>query len=307
VTIQFLNIAEHLDVFDRCLDEMDHIWHERTQAEGLKSAVLDKVLKELGKTIEGVIAFVDDEVAGVYWAEINTQYYGNITFHSTDASIGEALVIHALNAGIFTQRQMEIVQVIDSDVFRKSLDNAGCIKNHRERMSLWLEEGAYFNAEAPEIEVDYYLLSKEHKDITAKISFDAHQISQDYYMYPEMNQLDKRIALEDRVHKGLFGNVIDKASILVCHKGVAIGYCLFVEVACWGFEKVPWVFDIAIAPGYDGKGIGRELFKMCLNILTELKYPIVGLAVTKNNYAKKLYEKLEFQHVDDFYEYIKLD
>ncbi len=307
MSISFNNISEHLDVFDSYLDEMDCLWRERTDAEGLKLAVQEKVLKELGKTIEGVIAFIDDEAVGVYWAEINTPHYGNITFHASDDVVGEPLANHAIDAGVFTQRQMEIVQVLDTDIFRKTLEKAGCIKNHRERMSLWLEEGAYFNQDPPEIPVDYYLLSEEYKDITAKMSFDAHQISRDYYMYPEMNNLEKRIALEAKVHAGGHGTIIDKASLLVFHEGTPVGYCLFVEVACWGFEKVPWIFDIVIAPGYDGKGIGRELLKVSLNILTDLKYPIVGLAVTKDNYAKKLYEKLEFQHVDDFYEYIKLD
>jgi ribosomal protein S18 acetylase RimI-like enzyme len=307
MTIQYKNISDHLDVFDTCLDDMDRIWHERTQAEGLKSAVQEKVIKKLGKTMQGVIAFVENTPVGLYWAEINTEHYGNITIHSTDDRVCESLVQHALNEGMFNQRQMEIVQVVETDSIRKALDEAGCIQNHRERMSLWLEEGAYFNQEEPEIPVEYFLMAESYKEITAKISFDAHQISRDYYMYPEMSRLDKRIGLEEKVFDGLFGDIVEKASLLVFHDGKPIGYCLFVEVACWGFEKIPWVFDIVIAPGYDGKGIGRELFKVCLNLLTDLKYPIVGLAVTKDNYAKRLYEKLGFQHVDDFYEYIKLD
>ena len=86
-----------------------------------------------------------------------------------------------------------------------------------------------------------------------------------------------------------------------------IATCLMIEVKCWGYDKVPWVFDLVVKPEYHGKGIGRILISESLNKCLEEKFPICGLAVTTSNkYAIRLYEKLNFQHVDNFYEYIRI-
>ena len=101
--------------------------------------------------------------------------------------------------------------------------------------------------------------------------------------------------------------MVESASIIAYFNNQPVGYCTLIEVKCWGYDNVPWIFDICIDPAFHGQGIGKAMSKRVMNILIEKQYPIVGLAVTKTNiYAKKLYENLGFEYLDRFYEFINI-
>lgn len=307
MAVEFCNLEQHLDLLDLFMDDMEKIWEERGGGPGLKASMKSKVEEEIGKKISGEILMDDGAPKAIYWLEITTPFYGNITLHALEEDYREPLAIRTIQQGCFENRQIEIVQVIETGVFRDTFREYDLVENKRERMALWLEKELYYREEPTDFDLEYFLMTEEYVETMATMSYHAHQISRDYWIYPEMNDLQGRINLEKKVFSGQFGDLIPEANLMVFHEGQPIGYIVYVGVQCWGFKKVPWVFDIVVKPGYDGKGIGRELMKRSLNILTEMKLPIVGLSVTKDNYAKKLYDYLGFQPVDDFYEFISLD
>ena len=307
MAVEFCNLEQHLDLLDLFMDDMEKIWEERGGGPGLKASMKSKVEEEIGKKISGEILMDDGAPKAIYWLEITTPFYGNITLHALEEDYREPLAIRTIQQGCFENRQIEIVQVIETGVFRDTFREYDLVENKRERMALWLEKELYYREEPTDFDLEYFLMTEEYVETMATMSYHAHQISRDYWIYPEMNDLQGRINLEKKVFSGQFGDLIPEANLMVFHEGQPIGYIVYVGVQCWGFKKVPWVSDIVVKPGYDGKGIGRELMKLSLNILTEMKLPNVGLSVTKDNYAKKLYDYLGFQPVDDFYEFISLD
>jgi ribosomal protein S18 acetylase RimI-like enzyme len=307
VAVTYKNLEDHLELLDVFMDHMESTWEARGGGPGLKASMKKKVLDEIGKKISGEILLHENEPKALYWLEITTPFYGNITLHALDETFAEGLALRAIEKGCFDNKQIEIVQVVETSVYRDVFREYDLTENKRERMALWLEEELFFQEEPTDFDLDYFLMTDEYIETMATMSYEAHQISRDYWMYPEMNDLQGRIGLEKKVFSGQFGDLVPEANLMVFHNGQPIGYIVYVGVPCWGFKKVPWVFDIVVKPGYDGKGIGRELMKRSLNILTEMKFPIVGLSVTQDNYAKKLYDYLGFQPVDEFYEFINLN
>jgi len=308
MTVHVEPLENCTDVLDFFLDDMTRVWEARSGSEipTFKETTRTKILASLGKTYQGSVFFDDKKPVAIGWVEKTSLYYGNITLHAIDPVYYDALAQYMLDQGHFDNCILEVIHVVETDVFKDVYLKNGLTINYRERMALWLHQDYFYKEEPCPIPLDFYLMTEEYKDITARISHAAHQVSQDYPMNLEMRDLDKRIELEHRAFSGHYGPVIRDGSLLVFHNGQPIGYCLAVEVKCWGMEKMPWIFDIVIQPGFDGQGVGRELLKKSLNLMTENGYTLVGLAVTKSNYAKRLYEKLGFETVDDFYEFIRL-
>ena len=110
--------------------------------------------------------------------------------------------------------------------------------------------------------------------------------------------------LEKKVVVWLNGEIIQDASIMAYLDGQLLGYCMMVEVNCWGYDKMPWVFDICVKPEFHGRGIGRAIMQESINRLLDHNYPLLGLAVTLSNPAVHLYENMGFQYVDTFHEFI---
>ena len=62
-------------------------------------------------------------------------------------------------------------------------------------------------------------------------------------------------------------------------------------------DKTP-SFAISLYKEYRGKGIGTKLMKRMLELLRQKGYKKASLAVQKDNYAVKMYEKVGFKIVD---------
>lgn len=61
----------------------------------------------------------------------------------------------------------------------------------------------------------------------------------------------------------------------------------------------PWVSEIWVDPAYQSQGIGRFLLTQALLQLAEDNFESIGLAVTRNNPAQKLYESLNFSLLEE--------
>ncbi|RAP29835.1 hypothetical protein DID78_03065 [Candidatus Marinamargulisbacteria bacterium SCGC AG-343-D04] len=247
----------------------------------------------------------NDKAVGITWPEITTPYYGNITIHVPDDKHVEALIFHLKKKQYFKNKIMELVHIKQTSLYKECCFKHELISNIRQRMYLWLTNIPYFQEEKHPFE--FRSLSEADIEWTSKISVDAHKISKDYQFYEEMINVDKRANLEKNVWGGMFGDVVQSGSIAVYYNQAPVGYCLVVNVKCWGHEKVPWIFDICIDPSFHGQGIGRALSSHFINNLMEEKYEIMGLAVTlTNKYALRMYEKFGFEFLDVFYEFMEL-
>lgn len=58
-------------------------------------------------------------------------------------------------------------------------------------------------------------------------------------------------------------------------------------------------FAISVFEEYQKMGIGTALMNKMLEHLNELNYPKASLAVQKESYAVKMYEKVEFEIIDE--------
>lgn len=85
-------------------------------------------------------------------------------------------------------------------------------------------------------------------------------------------------------------DILNKASILVYDRktNVLVGACY---ISLW--QEWPLVSQIAVKPGYQGKGIGTRMLKETLNILKE-EFCALRLYVEEGNEAEKVYSALGF-------------
>ena len=85
-------------------------------------------------------------------------------------------------------------------------------------------------------------------------------------------------------------SLVNKASTLIYETKTnqLIGVCL---ISIW--EKWPNVYDIAVKPSFQKKGLAINMIKRALTILKE-QYPVIRLFVTLGNDAEMVYHKMGF-------------
>ena len=262
-----------------------------------------KICPSLKSEIVGFLFYYRGEVAGLFYLDKSTPYYGTLFVHVFRDEAIDYIASYLYEHDYFDQAQLELSCIQDLDQFLPVFQRLDLTENKRDRMYKYLQHDQLFDI--PSHHYTFRPMTVSDLDVTGSISYLAHQVSRDYYMYVEMNQLDKRVALEKKAFSELYGPVIGPASLIILDGDKIIGNCLVVEVATWGYNHVPWIFDINILPSYQGKGIGRLFFKHIINVLTDMEYQIMGLAVTADNFAQRLYTKLGFKVFDTFYEFTK--
>jgi GNAT superfamily N-acetyltransferase len=301
-TLDLVNGLDYLDLF---LDDMESKWLAKGGGPGLKDSLIEKAVtcKEGGK-VRGVILCHEEKPVGISWVEKTTKFYGNIVFHSLENKYDEKLADTVCDNKFFDDSLLEVVIVdLDSPVMQR-LRDLGLVENKRQRMSFWLEGTPEFQQVFTDIE--FRQITEEDKHYTGTLSYTTHQISKDYEMYPEMTIFDLRKKLEDHLYNKGYGPIVKEASLVASLNGMPLGYIMIVEVNCWGFDKMPWIFDVCVKPDFHGKGLGRALLFESINQLIKLKYSVLGLAVTGSNSAIHLYEKTGFQLVDHFSEFLQI-
>ena len=295
------SINDQFDDAKFLLAEMEALWVSRGGDAGLKDILLAKCDSPTSQ-ITGLVFYDDKKPVGLAWGELTSINYGSMTYHSQDPKYRSAIVDMLVNQGFYDDVIMETVTMEETQEYVELLRAKKLTQNARHRMSTWLMDHDYF--EIPTLPYQFYFYNDEYIDDVAKISVLAHRVSHDYDMYPELVVESRRLDLEKKVLSGHYGPVVQSGSLMVFDGDTLIGYCLVVEIPCWGYERVPWYFDVIVHPDYHSKGIGSAMFMQSLNQLKEKDFDLVGLAVTQNNFAKKLYDKTGFTVVDDFYEFV---
>ena len=303
-SLKTVSIFDKLDWLAIFLDDMEAIWVKRGGDPGMSDITKEKIINNKKAKVSGFFLCKNDKPVGVAWIEETSPSYGNISYHCLDEDLIPKLVTFSVEKGYLDNKLMELILIQDLAIYNRILQDLGMTENIRQRMSLWLDQTNLF--EVDDGGYQFYKYGKESMKDASLMSFRAHQVSQDYVMYKDLMDPVRRIKLEERVFNEHYGPVIECGTLMACKGERMVGAVLVVEVECWGFEKVPWVFDISVEPEFQEQGLGRKLMEKSINYLSLNQYPVMGLAVTKNNHhAIKLYEKLGFQKTDDFYEYIR--
>ena len=291
---------------DIIFDHIQSVWKARGGTDDITIYLKNKAFFEKKYHVETFIMHDGDAPVGMGWIELTTQSYGNVTFHVLEKKYVNDLICFFVENKSFDYKIIEIVHLEETSMYKDALYAQPLIANIRQRMSLWLENRSFYIEETQPFTFSEY--QKSDAEWAAELSIKSHSISKDYKMYNEMIYVENRIELEKRVWSGWYGDIINPASLVLHYNNQPVGYCVVVSTKCWGYKKVPWIFDICVDPSYHGQGIGKALSYRSLNKLIEMNFPLMGLAVTlSNQYAISLYEKLGFQLVDVFYEFTKRD
>ena len=154
--------------------------------------------------------------------------------------------------------------------------------------------------------VSFEPMTIDNLEPCSRISYKAHRLSKDQLYSIDMGSLEKRQGLDRHVFSKSDNKIIEESTFYVKKEGEYVGGLIMVEVACWGIEKMPWIFDIFLDPKYHGEGIGKKMLHHAIQVCQGLKYEMMGLAVTlSNTSALKLYETTGFYETDVFNEVSK--
>ncbi|MFC1754313.1 GNAT family N-acetyltransferase [Thermoproteota archaeon] len=303
--IMIKQLKDNLHFIDIFLDDIERLWFLKGYSPGIKEALINKLANVYSGKIPGIMLFRDNAPIAFAWVDKITENYGNMILHCLEIEDQALLADSLVKTGLLNEALLEMIHFHEgSEAYCHAFRSAGLLENKRQRMGRLLETPINPPLLPPHLKLES--LTKEHIPISSEISFKAHQISKDYKGYKDLETLEARIQLEKHIFNKTYGPFIKDASLILSHSDTYVGACPIVEIACWGYDKVPWIFDMTIAPEFQKQGLGRILFTHCLDKLQKLGYPVVGLAVTCNNTrAINLYESLDFEVVEIFYEYAK--
>ena len=288
--------------------DMQALWpsiEDAWKTRGGLTDIVPTLLERLDKPdkLTGQILYANDVPVGVFWVEKLTHNYGNVFFHSTHPAFREALVSALFTSEFLNGVYSELIHFEDTLDYRKFMIKHQAYENPRQRMGRFLTDFTIQNA--PDPLVTYLPTTEDMTPLISAISAHGHQLSRDYVGYPGLEDTQARAALQTQVFSGFYGQVVTDASLSMYYQGKLVGSVLIVEIACWGYDKVPWVFDISIDAAYQGKGLGIALMIESMQRLKALDYPVIGLAVTLTNAAAlRIYEKLGYMITDAFTEYL---
>ncbi|MBT5955049.1 GNAT family N-acetyltransferase [bacterium] len=257
-------------------------------------------------TIEGRLILKDSQPKGFGWVELSSPVYGNMMLHCFDDETSTRLAEDFIEQKMIKGRLLELIQFKSVTPYINVFDKHKVHRNFRQRMGLALHSDDWLHPALPS-ELSYEEIDESNISRTGEISYLAHQISQDQQGYEGLYSVENRVALEKRVLANEKGTFNPSCSFILKLKEEIVGFVTIVDISCWGYERVPWVFDISVSPEFHGRGFGKQLMLECMARLTDMEYPVIGLAVTvENDNARKLYEKLGYQMVEQFYEFIDL-
>ncbi|MFC1770617.1 GNAT family N-acetyltransferase [Candidatus Margulisiibacteriota bacterium] len=296
------NLNQFLHFVDEFYRTIDDFWKKKYGDPGIYHVLKNKLEGIKKHKITGIIIFKDKKPAGIAWIEKFTEYYGNMVLYSLMPEDREYLASALVESGCLENSMLELIKFEDTQVYEETFISKGLIHNYRQRMA-WFSPEDFTCPKIPK-DISFREIKKKDAHISGEISYKAHKISQDYIGYPDLDSIENRVKLEKMVFNKLYGPIIKPASLFILYKDQIVGACLMIESSCWGYKKVPWIFDIVIEPEFQGKGFGTILLTQCLAILKDMDYPVVGLAVTiSNKSAIHIYEKYNFTLVEKFSEF----
>jgi ribosomal protein S18 acetylase RimI-like enzyme len=297
-TKSLINVLDDVKIL---FEEINRFWINKHGYPDIAEPLKQKIDQIINSKTQGTVVYDNNKPVSIGLVENITKHYSNIIVYSIAHKYHKVLVESIYNLGLLNNKLTELIKFEDSTGYQKHLTKVGLIPNIRQRMAKFLDNDTKF---VKPNNISFSKIKKKELPISAEISYKAHQISNDYQGYPDLDSLENRINLEKLLFQEVYGKVVKPACLFLKQNNNIVGSCTVVEISCWGYEKVPWIFDICILPKFQGQRLGSLLFNKVLSVLYKQNYPIVGLAVTKSNKnALHIYQKLNFTFVEEFYEF----
>lgn len=134
---------------------------------------------------------------------------------------------------------------------------------------------------------EYKIVSarKEHKTVISELFVEAFGTG-----IESQNKLEIESQIQYYFDENAENSLVNRASTLIYETKTnqLIGACL---ISIW--EKWPNVYDVAVKPSFQKKGLATNMIKRALTILKE-QYPVLRLFVTLGNDAEMVYHKMSF-------------
>lgn len=234
----------------------------------------------------------DDDPA--YWILDGNKKAGGCFLHNDQ--IGELFVvppysysdlplkeITAIVKGNLKQsEEVEVFYVVD-DEEEKALEAAGYIN------AVYGDSGRWMIRPTEKYQVsfkeDFYVRSPEKKDLNIMGSLISESFTDNKDMNDNPSVEECTSWVEEYFDDYLDNSLLNEASTLVFNKDTdgLVGLCY---ISIW--QKWPLISQIAVKPGFQGKGIGSEMIKKALTVLKE-EHDAVRLYVEEGNKAEKMY------------------
>ena len=309
-TVYYQLLSDHLDKLSPFFSDMDALFCGKyPDSSSILSVFLEKKALILDGSVDGIMVFQGDKAVGVAWVEKVGPRYGSLLCHCMHGLSVSVFATCILESDLTNNVLLELSQFADLAVYQSAFEQLDYRFVFRQRMALDLLQTPVsddYALDDPAGKLSFCPLVSLDSAVSAEISFAAHNVSLDQIHCPDMNTLSGRLSLERDLFKGVYGTLIEPASLVLLLEGEPIGLISIVDIACWGFDHLPWIFDVALLPAYHGRGYGNVLLKQALFVLQSMSFEMVGLAATlSNTLAIGLYERLNFFFVETFVEMIQ--
>lgn len=163
----------------------------------------------------------------------------------------------------------------------------------------------------------YFLIIQNQKGITINMNYKIRPIHTDEihflndFIYEAIFQRDENnLAPRDIIYKPEiwiyvenFGSKPDDLCLVAECDGNIVGAVWTRIISAFGhIDNDTPEFAISLYKNYRGHGIGTEMMREMLKLLKEKRYEKTSLAVQKDNYAVKMYQKVGFKIVNELEE-----
>ena len=296
------NIRSHSKDLEVLFDDIEELLKNIEGFEQVRDFLEERTVKIKNNELQGIVLFDNLIPKGFAWIELVSECYGNIITHALEEVYQKPLMEALIRSNLLENTLFEQIQFEATEIYRDTLKENHFIQIQRDRMYFDLSKDLEISNEKDNISfIDW---TEDKLELTGELSFLAHKQEQSQVCYRDLDSAKRRVNLEKLLFEGGRGKVVFPACQLICLDQKIVGCCTVVETQCWGYDAVPWIFDISIHPDYIGHGLGRLLLNKVNSILKDKNYPIVGLAVTSHNKrAKSLYLSYGFKEVETFYEF----
>jgi|GEM_PF-1222694 len=266
-------------------------------------AFIDTQIQHMLTGVIQGITLTDTGPLGIMWVHRQSSEYGSVFVHALPEAIPhviEAFVASGVARGVM----MELSQLVPDPQVGLAMEAAGFFALPRQSMVAPLS-----GITPPTLSPDDAIvpLGPAHHDTIARISWPAHQYSNDYPHYAPLSSYENRLRMDREVWQGIYGAVIPEASLMWVHRGIPVAICEMVTCPFWQQPDFPWVFDIATHVDHMGHHHGQRLLQACMHRLWDLGHNMIGLSVTQSNRgAIRVYDGLGFGIEETRCEYIHL-
>lgn len=122
---------------------------------------------------------------------------------------------------------------------------------------------------------------------------DAYRGHPGHRLHFEVGHVDRALDFLARVHNGNYGPVTPGFVRMVAEGGQCAGVVLACELA----PRVGFVLQVAVSPAFQGRGMGTTLLREVAGVFRDRGLESMVLGVTRDNPARRLYERLGFSEI----------